>query len=218
MRMFAIALLLAVATAAAADTRYVDDKLLITMRTGQGNAYQILRTLPTGTALELLETSGDYARVRTQDGVEGWVLTQYLTDQPVARDRLAQAEQKLAQLQDENSALKKELAALKGDKRSIETEHKQLADSTDKLQKELAHLKEVAARPVELDQQNKEMHQRLQELELNSRVLQEENTALHDRSTRDWFLAGGGVMLVGIILGLLLPKLRRRQSGWSDWH
>jgi len=217
MRTVVLAVLLAVAGAAMAETRYVDDRLVITLRTGQGNAYQILRTLPSGTPMELLEAGDTYSKVRLQDGTEGWVLSQYLTDQPVARDQLTQAEQKLERLQNENQELKKSLGELKSEKRSVESEHKQLSSTADKLQKELDRMKDVAARPMELDKQNQEMRQRLQELELQSRMLKEENTALRDRTNRDWFLAGGGVLFAGLILGLLLPKLRKRSSGWGDW-
>ncbi len=217
MRIILFALMFAVAAAAMAETNYVDDTLVITLRTGQGNAYQILRTLNSGTALEVLEREDKYARVRTEDGTEGWVLAQYLIPQPIARDRLAQAEQKLSRFSEENQQLKKELAALKTEKRTVEGEHKQIAGTAEKLQAELERLKTVAARPMELEKQNQEMRQRLQELELNARMLGEENTALRDRANRDWFLAGAGVLFGGLLLGLILPKLRKRQ-GWGDWH
>lgn len=218
MRIIATALLFALSGSALAETRYVDDTLIITLRTGQGNAYQILRTLTSGTAMEALEGDDKYTRVRLQDGTEGWVLTQYLTNQPVARDRLAQAEQKLARLENENQQLKKDLVALRSEKKTVEGEHKQLSGTADKLQNELERLKSVAARPVELEKQNTEMRQRLQELELQSRMLQEENTAMRDRANRDWFLAGAGVLFAGLLLGLILPKLRKRSSGWGEWR
>jgi SH3 domain protein len=47
-------------------------------------------------------------------------------------------------------------------------------------------------------------------------MLDEENTSLRDRTNRDWFLAGAGVLFGGILLGLLVPKLRKRKN-WSDW-
>ncbi len=216
MRIILLTLMLAVATAAAAETNYVDDTLVITLRTGQGNAYQILRTLNSGTALEILGREDKYAHVRTPDGTEGWVLTQYLTPQPIARDRLIQAEQKLARFETENQQLKKDLATLRSEKRSVEGDHKQIAGTAEKLQAELERMKTVAARPMELEKQNQEMRQRLQELELHANIVSEENTALRDRANRDWFLAGAGVLFGGLLLGLVLPKLRKRQ-GWGEW-
>lgn len=217
MKFILFALLFAVATAAAAETNYVDDVLTITLRTGQGNSYQILRTLTSGTPLEILERGEKYTRVRTADGVEGWVLSQYITPQPIARDRITQMEQRLARFEAENQKFKTDLATLRNEKRTVEGEHKQATGTAEKLQAEVERLKTVAARPLELEKQNQEMRQRLQQLELDARMLTEENTSLRDRTNRDWFLAGAGVLFGGILLGLLVPKLRKRQS-WSDWR
>jgi len=216
MKFILFALLFAVATAAAAETNYVDDVLTITLRTGQGNSYQILRTLTSGTPLEILERGEKYTRVRTAEGVEGWVLSQYLTPQPVARDRITQMEQRLARFETENQKLKNDLATLRNEKLTVEGEHKQATGTAEKLQAEVERLKTVAARPLELEKQNQEMRQRLQKLELDARMLDEENTSLRDRTNRDWFLAGAGVLFGGILLGLLVPKLRKRKN-WSDW-
>lgn len=217
MRIFIFALLLTLFGVAVADTRYVGDQLIVTLRSDSGDNYQVLRSLPSGTKLDLLETDGKYAKVRTQDGVEGWISSQYLTDQPIARDQLAATEQKLATLDSENQKLKQQLTALKSDNASTSAAQQKLSSENDKLQKELAHLKEVAAHPAELAKDNQEMHQQLQQLDLQSHVLKEENTALRDRTNRDWFLAGAGVLLLGLIIGAILPRLRKR-SGWTDWH
>ncbi|MGD8711810.1 MAG: hypothetical protein PVG50_03130, partial [Thiohalophilus sp.] len=66
--LFLILALLATAApiANAAQYQYVSDQLIITLRNGKGNTYQILKTLPTGTRLEVLETTDEgYTRVRT---------------------------------------------------------------------------------------------------------------------------------------------------------
>jgi len=217
MRGLLLTLLFAVTITALAETNYVDDNLTITLRTGQGTAFQVLRSLSSGTAMEVLERNDKYARVRLKDGTEGWVLSQYLVTTPAARDLLAQMEQRLERFTTENQQLKKDLANLRNEKHSVEDEQKQASTTVEKLQAELEQLKTVAARPLELEKQNREISKRLQELELDTLLLQEENTALRDRTNRDWFLAGAAVILIGLALGLILPKLRRRQS-WSDWR
>ena len=48
-------------------------------------------------------------------------------------------------------------------------------------------------------------------------VLKDENRLLAANVKRDWFLAGGGVLSLGLILGLVLPRIRwRRKRSWSD--
>ena len=44
---------------ATAETRYVSDELQITLRSGQSTQHQILRMIPSGTPLEVLETNED---------------------------------------------------------------------------------------------------------------------------------------------------------------
>ena len=217
MRIALTALLFLFATSAAAETRYVNDELVITMRTGKATTYQILRTLPSGTPLEVLEEDDKYIRVRTRDGLEGWVLAQYLTNTPVARDRLVQAEKQLSQLQADKQQLQKTLAELKQEKGTVEKEQRSLSAETEKLNKELEHLRNVAARPIELDRQNRELDQKVETLQREIEQLKSENARLQDHTQRDWFLTGAGVLLGGILLGLILPMLRRKKrTGMFD--
>ena len=63
-----------------AETNYVSDNLSVPLRSGPSNAHRILhRGLPSGTALEVLgrdEESG-FTQIRTNNGTEGWLPTQY---------------------------------------------------------------------------------------------------------------------------------------------
>jgi SH3 domain protein len=213
MRTLLTALLLLLAAAASAETRYVDDKLVITMRTGQGTTYQILKTLPSGSKMELLQDAGKYSQVRTEDGTEGWVLTQYLSATPIARDQLARAEQKLQQLQEDKRKLQQRLSETGKERDSVSREHKALSSEADKLHSELKKLREVAARPIELAQENSELKDKLDQLQKQNQLIEAENNRLRDRSERDWFMTGAGVLTGGIFLGLVLPMLRRRKKG-----
>jgi len=55
--------------------------LVITLRTGQGQGYKVIKTLKTDTPVEVLEESENYLRVRTEEGEEGWVAKQYITSE-----------------------------------------------------------------------------------------------------------------------------------------
>jgi len=216
MKIVLTTLLLLFANAALAETRYVDDQLIITMRTGKANTYQILRTIPSGTLLELLQQDGDYSRVRTPDGTEGWVLTQYLTKTPIAKVRLASAEKKIDKLRQEKQQLQQQLSALTEEKKSLDTAQENLGNERSQLQSELDKLREVAAHPIELAQQNESLSDKVTNLNRQLELVQEENRQLSDRSQRDWFLAGAGVLFGGIFLGVVLPRLRRQKRGMFE--
>lgn len=201
----------------AQNVQYVSDQLIITMRTGQGSQYQILKTLPSGTRLEVLETNDEtgYTNVRLTDGTEGWVLTRFLSEEPIAKEKLAVAEGKLQRLSEQNKELRKEVADLKKDNTDLEAERNALLNQNETAKTEMERLNQVAAQPIQLDKQNRELKQQNVSLEKELQLLQQENQVLKDRSQRDWFIAGAGVLLGGMLLGLILPKIRwRKKSNW----
>ena len=49
-------------------------------------------------------------------------------------------------------------------------------------------------------------------------TVQQENESLKDRTARDWFMVGAAVVLLGIIIGLIIPKIRfRKKSSWDTF-
>ena len=202
-----------------ATTKYVSDHLVITMRTGQGNQFEIIRTLSSGTKLEILEeTDTGYTKVRIADGTEGWVRTQYISDQPIAADKLGQAEARLAKLDKKNSELKAELADLRKAKKEVDAQYGKLKAEHSSTSKELAHLSEVAARPKQLESENTDLRKRFEQLSDELVLLKQENQVLKDRSERHWFITGAAVLLIGMIIGLVLPKFRfNKKNNWGSY-
>ena len=190
------------------DIRYVDDMLVIVMRSGNGNNFKIIRNLPSGTPLELLETSGEFSRVRTRSGTEGWVLSQYLTKEPIARVKLKAATQLITKVQAQNQQLKKELNDTTRENAKLGKENRKLTD-------QLRNFRSVAAKPIQIQEENQSLIKTNVSLENDKQMLQQELQVLRDQSDKRWFLAGAGVLLCGMLLGLLIPKMRRRRK--SDW-
>ncbi|MGD8576293.1 MAG: TIGR04211 family SH3 domain-containing protein, partial [Thiohalophilus sp.] len=156
--LFLILALLATAApiANAAQYQYVSDQLIITLRNGKGNTYQILKTLPTGTRLEVLETTDEgYTRVRTSDGTEGWVRTQYMIDDPTAAMRLEETSRKLNNLQEQTTQLRSTLSDVQAERAQLSTERDELVKKLEDTKSRLDHLEEVAARPIVLDTENR---------------------------------------------------------------
>ena len=96
---------------AVAKTMYVTDIFKVTLRSGQSTKNDIIRMLPSGTALEVLEAdkASGYTKVRTPSGKEGWILTRYLMATPSARARIASAENKLANYEKNLSSTQKSI-------------------------------------------------------------------------------------------------------------
>jgi len=213
-----VVLLLGMASSAVAETRYVSDRLEIQMRTGKGTQFRILRMLPSGTALDVLEVDQEngYSRVRAPGGVEGWVLNRYLMKGQAARDRLTDAEKKLAELELENRKLKTSFGDLKEQKGSTEQERRELDKQNRKLSQELEEIRRTASSALAIDTENKDLKSRIVAYERQLQTLQQENEGLKDRTARDWFMVGAGVVILGMIIGLIIPRIRwRKKSSWD---
>jgi len=213
-----VCLLFTVMAGAAAETRYVSDELQITLRSGQSTQHQILRMLTSGTPLEVLETADDtgYTRVRTPQDVEGWVLTRYLMDHPSAEDQLANAQKKMARLQEDNKNLQAKLNAVSSDKTSLDKDKGELLAKNGKLETELDHIRKTAADAIAIESEKNRLANEAQTMKTQLQEVQQENLSLKNRSNRDWFVRGAGVVLLGILLGLILPRIRFRSS--SRWN
>lgn len=201
-----------------AQTRYVSDRTIVELRRGPSTEYLILRNLEAGERVEILEQNADagYSRVRVADqGTEGWILTRFLTAEPIARERLVVAERSLAAarervtaLEAETAQLTRDLAATRGDLEQTRTNHGTVSQ-------ELTDIRNAAANVVEIRDQNARLQQRLVQRDREVEELTAENARLEARSNQNWFVVGAAVLLGGIVIGLIAPSLRRKRR--SDW-
>lgn len=218
-RILLMAILLGITLTVQAETRYVTDELEIDLRSGTSLQHRILRMIPSGTQLEILERdeATGYTKVRTASGVEGWILSRYLTTTPPARVRLADTEKKLTELEIQSRERMAKLS--QSDQEFLKTSEElvRVKDENLKLNKQLADIQRTASSALAIDAENKDLKNRLMQTEREQETLRQENMALHDRTARDWFMIGAGVLIVGIILGLIIPRIRvRKRSSWDS--
>ncbi|VAW97336.1 hypothetical protein MNBD_GAMMA22-2276 [hydrothermal vent metagenome] len=218
-RIFVLLLIstLTYSASAIAQDKYVTDILRITLRTGPGNTNKIIRTLHSGAKLEILEeTDTGYTMVRAEDQTEGWVRTQYLQDEPVARNLLENATTTVGLLKTELSKLKIKTKNLTANKSELEAERNKLLNSKTDLEKENRHFSKIASRPIELDNDNKKLKKLNVSLEHNLQRLTQENQILKERDSRTWFIAGALVLIFGMLIGIIIPKIKwKKKSSWD---
>jgi len=90
-----------VASSAVADTAYVTDILRLGIHRASDTSDRAFDSLVSGTALEVLERTTNYARVRTPGGQEGWVKSAYLVADKPAQLRVAEVEAELVELREQ---------------------------------------------------------------------------------------------------------------------
>lgn len=212
-------LILSSVAVAQAKTVWVDDMLYLPVRSGAGTQYRIIENaLPSGTPLELLETSDSgYTRVRTPKGNEGWVSSQYVSETPVAADQLARANRQLEQAREELSKAKEQLAQVTSERNSLESSETALSSRSQDLQQELQRIKNIAADSINLERRNRELLEENQKIRNDLEVLTAENERLEASKESDFMLLGAGLVLGGVLLALIIPMLKptRKTDNWA---
>jgi SH3 domain protein len=224
---FAITLILFLltptATLVAAEYRYVTDQFKIMMRSGESSTHKIKRTISSGTKLELISSNSKtgYSKIRLPSGIEGYVLSHQLINEPVAREKLAVANERLKELQAAPDQLTAKLSALQEEHATLLKTHEVLEHDKNNLEQELSGIKRTASNAIRVTNERNELRQQVTSLTREVENLKQENRELSNDSTQDWFLIGAGVIIAGILIGLILPHLRvqsrRSKSSWDSF-
>lgn len=209
---------LLLASAASAAPAWVTDQFEITLRSGPSTSNAIQLMVSSGTQLEVLERDAEsgYTHVRTQGGTEGWVLTRYLMSEASAREQLQKLTGQLTNANSRGSSLNSQLSAIKGEHDSANRKIATLEREKAAVEKELADIKRTAANVLSISEQNKSLMDELTAAQIRADTLEQENRQLSGQTTRYWFMAGGLVLLVGIILGIWLPRVRWQRRSRYD--
>ncbi|WP_164880821.1 TIGR04211 family SH3 domain-containing protein [Aestuariirhabdus litorea] len=205
--------------AASAEARYISDILYVPLRSGPSNANKIIhKGLKSGTRLEWIRDEGEeFSFVRTKDGVEGFIRSQYLLTEPGARELLERAQLKADNLSQENSELKRRLAELESANSELNSSNQQSSRRGEKLEAELAEIKRISSEAIHLVERNKELVSNNVILKNRIETLELENAKLGDESAKQWYLYGAGTIVGGILIGLVAPLMRSRRRQSSSW-
>ncbi|HKU15211.1 MAG TPA: TIGR04211 family SH3 domain-containing protein [Steroidobacteraceae bacterium] len=221
MRKLVLGLLLAVCSfvsvPAPAATLYISDQFTVPLRRGPSNSHKILHAgLPSGTALEVLgeDAAAGFTQVRTQTGTEGWIQTQYLTDQPIARSQLAAATRRVESLESQLKTLRDSYQETRGARAQSDTRASDLSKQTEKLQAELAEVRRISATSIANYEENRQLKASNQELQTQVTQLTDQVRQLERNVMLRWLLAGGGLVLLGLLLGAWI-KSRPKRSSWA---
>jgi SH3 domain protein len=218
LRKVLLALLLVLGPVSAfAATMYISDELTVPLRRGPSNGHRIINAaLPTGLALEVLgeDKAAGFSQVRTPNGTEGWLPTQYLVGQPVAKDRLAAATKRVETLEAQLKSIRENYQDVRGARTEIEGKASELSKENQKLQTELAEIRRVSATAITQFEENKQL--KASNASLTSQVTQLTNEVqdLKRNVMLRWLLSGGALVLIGLALGAWI-KSRPKRSVWA---
>lgn len=185
----------------AQEKRYISDELTTYLRSGPGNQYRVVGTANSGDEVQLLgvNEANDYAQIQDEKGRTTWIPLTQLSQTPSFRKQVPELQQQV-------TTLTEKLATID------QSWNQRTADMQQK----------VAASDGIINALKQENQQLKNQLVVAQKKVDVVNLQLDDRQRTiilQWFMYGGGVAGMGLLLGLLMPRLipkRKNNKRWMD--
>lgn len=218
MRILISALFALMAFNVQAATVYVSDEYRVPLRSSPCPRCSILhKGIKSGTAMTLVETNAEgWSHVTTRSGLDGWMPSHYLQKEPTAREQLESMQARMASAEGKASELKQQLAALQEENNQLSSQLESLQDNNQGISSELQSIKKISSNAIAINQQNKELLERNGILQSEIDVLKASNERLANSERNTWFLYGALAVVMGSLLTLLVPRLKKRKR-YSEW-
>ncbi|OUS02799.1 hypothetical protein A9Q90_08905 [Gammaproteobacteria bacterium 54_18_T64] len=217
-KLFLSLLLLALSPLVLAEVRYISDEFRVPLRKSPCSRCAILHQgLKTGLKLNFIESAEGWSHIRTPGGMDGWIENQYIVKKPIARDRIARYQQQSEALSASNAKLKAQVADLKTNNQQLDGRLNAVSDDNEAVSRELADIKVVSANALKLKVQNQKLLEDNGMLQSKIDVLSALNKQLESSHTQKWFIYGAISVFLGALLSVLLPRLKRKRRGHSEW-
>ena len=215
-----------------ADTGYVSDMLLLTVREGPGNNFKVLKTLKSSDPVEIIEKQDNYYKIKTSDGIIGWVEQQYITNtvpqiliNTALKQKIAILDKKNKAIIDNNLSLKEKIKNMEKDFKikitEINASLQQIITEKNKIESEFEQgknkynslLKNTGGGSLKIIEKNKILKQQNDTLSEKISELTKSNEDCLKAGMIKWFLAGAGVLLAGWLIGHSIRRNKRSSSG-----
>lgn len=210
-KILTIALIILAFKASAESFVYITDQLDLPIRSDKEFGNNIIRLLPSGTELSLLQSTEDgWAQIQFDDTI-GWIKSFYLSPDPSAREKL----KKLTRTNNDNKLLITKLSTEKEDLENqlslLKQENTNLVVQSSKSKAEKEHIEKIYQDALKLEHENEKLLQ--EKLQLKAELqLAENNTQIQkDTSSRNWFIVGAIVLFFGMMIGFIAPGLLNRK-------
>ncbi|CCW30696.1 conserved exported hypothetical protein [Xenorhabdus nematophila F1] len=183
----------------AEEKRYVSDELSAYIRSGPSIQNRILGSLNAGEEVTLISPKSEngFIQIKDRKGRTSWILSSEISPIPSLRERIPTMEQQIKTLTDN------------------------LANIDDTWNKRTAELQnKVATSDKIISDLKKENAQLQSKLTVAEKKVEIANLQLDDRQREiilQWFMYGGGVAGIGLLLGLLLPHMIPRRKKKDRW-
>ena len=195
-----------------AETMYITENQDVLIRGGKGNEFKILAIKKAHAPVELLRDEGDYSYIRTEGGIEGWVLSRYLTRDlpgPLIIDKLNAELEKLRQA---NTNVSREFQQLQEQNKSLETSSAALEQKAQTLERQYQDLKSASANVLQLKQAHDRLKEENTQYARSAAELAKKNEQLQSNRALLWYIAGAATLLIGVAIGMIMQSLKHKKK------
>jgi SH3 domain protein len=206
-----IGIILFSATAALAETRYVKPSSEAVVRRGQGNKYKIIAMVKDGASVEFLEESKTHTKIRLANGKEGWIVKRFLSKEPPLDEIVASLRTENETLQQKEIEASQKFDAVSTTLAQTSQELDATLKERDQLQAAFLKLQHDTEDVILIKKNLEKTLKDNKQLSAKMSVIQQENDTIRDDIAFKWFLAGGGVLVFGMLIGSIFTKSRKRK-------
>jgi len=200
------------AKTAGAETQYVSDKMKITFRSGPGSDRKIISLLDSGQSLEVVQKEAEWSLVKLPNGKEGYVLHRYLTTIVPCDMRLEKLEKVHQELIARAETLTKEGNRLKTENKKLNETLLSTQTDLEKSRADFDGLTRDSADYLKLKSTHKTTTSHLSKQTKRADDLEKELNLVLKKRNIMWFLSGGILLLLGVIIGLITRPKKRSSS------
>jgi SH3 domain protein len=194
-----------------AKTMFITDRIEVGVRSGIGIEQKFVASVKTGDRVEVLEGDQNWTKVKLQNGTVGWVATRFLVDQVRTATTLdPKTQEELKGVKDQNLALSKQLESFKQEREKLLKEQEEGKKVLHDLQQEKQG--RVAPELNQMKAHNDQLEKQINELKQQAAANQQRGNNQRLNEQIWWFLSGSGVLFVGLILGWLASRRRKKTS------
>jgi SH3 domain protein len=210
-------LLLSAIADAQARGLYVRDRMNVHLRRSASERAQVIGMANINDYLEVKEEEGDWVKVVTPDGQEGWVASRLLTTDTPRALIIDQLNEKIKAYTDKLKVIQEQNKILEKDNRELKFQVSSLSSEVNKSKNDFTSLKDSSATYLDLradfDKLVAEDKERIKKIDL----LTKECSRLKTSERVKFTFVGGGFIVIGIILGGMLQTLRGKpkKSGYK---
>ncbi len=191
---------------------YITDQVDIPIRSEKSLGNTIIRLLPSGTKLSVLQITEDgWTEVKYQDTI-GWISSRYLSNNMSAREDLKQANTVINENQLLMTKHETELKELNKQLLILNNKNKELVIKSSKSEAEKTHIEQIYQDALKLEHENEKLNQEQLQLKTELQLAQNNSQIEQDTSQRNWFIVGALVLFFGIVIGFIMPKRLNRRT------